>query len=215
VLTTVGNPVPAAAHHYRALPPDATDQALPIWIDGIGSRPLIYVSMGTSFSGHRGLEIFSKLLAGLRTVDAEVVLTVGRDLDPAGFEPQPAHIHIETYLPLGALLKRCSLVLFHGGSGTLGHVVANGLPMVILPLGADQPENAQRCAELGASQTLDQEHLTPEHIREVVLDVLHTPSYRENAERLRNEFDALPGPEFAVELLERLAREKTPITATR
>jgi hypothetical protein len=32
------------------------------------------------------------------------------------------------------LLPRCSLVLFHGGSGTLSHVVANGLPIVILPL---------------------------------------------------------------------------------
>jgi UDP:flavonoid glycosyltransferase YjiC (YdhE family) len=103
--------------------------------------------------------------------------------------------------------------VFHGGSGTLGHAIANGLPMVILPLGADQPENAARCAELGASRTLDQDHLTPEHIRDVVLDVLHTPSYRENAERLRDDFARLPGPEYAVELLERLAREKMPIVA--
>jgi len=118
---------------------------------------------------------------------------------------------LERYLPLGALLARCSLAVFHGGSGTLGHVIAHGLPMVILPLGADQPENAARCAELGASRTLDQAQLTPEHIREVVLDVLRTPSYRQVAERLRNEFDALPGPEFAVALLERLARDKAPI----
>ena len=61
-------------------------------------------------------------------------------------------------------MPRCSLVVFHGGSGTLGHVIANGLPMVILPLGADQPENAQRCAELGASRTLDQANLTPENV---------------------------------------------------
>ena len=89
-------------------------------------------------------------------------------------------------------------------TGTLGGAVAHGLPMVIFPISADQPENAARCAELGASRTLDQEHLTPEHVREVVLDVLHTPTYRQAAERLRDEFNALPGPEFAVELLERL-----------
>jgi UDP:flavonoid glycosyltransferase YjiC (YdhE family) len=87
--------------------------------------------------------------------------------------------------------------------------------MVIIPLGADQPTNAARCAELGASRTLDQAQLTSEHIRDVVLDVLHTPSYRQAAERLRDEFDALPGPEFAIELLERLARDKTPIIASR
>ena len=128
------------------------------------------------------MEIFSKLLAGLRDVDAEIVLTVGNDLDPP--VRATARAHPPGALPTSpALLLRCSLVLFHGGSGTLGHVVANGLPMVILPLGADQPDNAPRCAELGASRTLDQEHLTPEHIREVVLDVLHTPSYRQAAER--------------------------------
>ena len=212
---TVGDPIAPTTYHLRVLPFDTGDSALPTWIDKIGSRPLVYVSLGTVFSERRGMEIFPRLLAGLRDVDAEIVLTVGNDLDPASFGPQPAHIHLERYLPLQALLLRCSLVLFHGGSGTLGHVVANGLPMVILPFGADQPDNAARCEELGASRTLDQDHLTPEHIREVVLDVLHTPSYRQAAERLRDEFDALPGLDFAVELLERLARDKTPIIASR
>ena len=213
VLTTVGNPVPPTAHHFRALPPDDPSQALPAWIEGRGAWPLVYVSLGTSFSGHRGQEIFSKLLAGLRDLDAEVVATLGRDLDPAAFGPQPGHVHLERYLPLGALLKHCSLVLFHGGSGTLGHALARGLPMVILPLGADQPENAARCAELGASRTLSENHLAPEHVRNVVLDVLHTPGYRQSAERLRDEFERLPGPEFAVELLERLAKGTGPIVA--
>ena len=113
------------------------------------------------------------------------------------------------------VLERCSLVLFHGGSGTLGHVVAHGLPMVILPLAADQPENVARCAELGVSRSLDPDDLTPSSVRDIILEVLHTPSYRQSAERLREEFNSLPGPEFAVDLLERLARDKAPIIAAR
>jgi UDP:flavonoid glycosyltransferase YjiC (YdhE family) len=104
--------------------------------------------------------------------------------------------------------------VFHGGSGTLGHAIANGLPTVILPLGADQPENAARCAELGASRTLDQDQLSPGHVCEVVLDVLQMPSYRLGSQRLRDEFNALPGPELTVELLERLVRDKAPIIAS-
>ncbi len=50
VLTTVGNPIPPTAHHVRALPADDPNQALPAWIDEIGSWPLVYVSMGTSFT---------------------------------------------------------------------------------------------------------------------------------------------------------------------
>lgn len=214
-LTTAGNALPPTAHHFRALPADAPGQVLPAWIDEIGSRPLVYVSLGTLFNNQRGLEIFPRLLAGLHDVDAEVVTTVGKTLDPAAFGPQPAHIHIERFLPLGALLRRCSLVLFHGGSGTLGHALANGLPMAIVPLGADQPDNAARCAELGVSRTLDQDQLSPEHVREVVLDVLHTPGYRQAARRLQDDFERLPGVDSAVELLERLARDRAPIVAAR
>ena len=214
-LNTIGSPIPPTAHHIRALPPDTPDAALPAWADGVRSRPLVYVSLGTLFSEHRGVEIFSKLLAGLRDVDAEVVATTGRGLDPAALGPQPTQVHIERFLPLGALLPRCSLVVFHGGSGTLIQVLACGLPMVILPLGADQPENAARCAELGAARTLDQGQLTPDRIREAALDVLHSPSYRRAAGRLRDEIERLPGLEFAVELLERLGSERRPIIAPR
>lgn len=212
-LRTLGSPVPRTAHHIRALPADSANAALPGWIDRLGSRRLLYVTLGTIQSGLRGSEVFSQVLAGLHDLDIEVVLTVGPDLDPAIFGAQPDHIHLERFLPLGALLSYCSVVLFHGGSGTLSHIVAHGLPMVTLPLGADQPENAARCAELGASHTLDRESLTPERVREAVLDVLRTPSYRQSAERLRDECNALPGPDFAVVLLERLARDKEPIFA--
>jgi MGT family glycosyltransferase len=214
-LNAVGTPIPPTAHHVRALPPDGPDAALPAWMDGLGSRPLIYVSLGTLFSEQRGAEIFAKLLAGLRDVDAEILATTGHGLDPAALGPQPGQIHVERFLPLGALLARCSLVVFHGGSGTRIQALARGLPMVILPLGADQPENAARAAELGVARALDQEHLAPEHVREVSLHVLRTPSYRRSAERLRDEIERLPGVELAVELLEQLARDKAPIIAPR
>jgi len=214
-LTPVGAPTAPVTRHFRGLPPDDATIDLPAWLDRIGPRPLVYLSLGTVFNRLRLREIFSKLLAGLHDIEAEVVVTVGHDFDPAVLGPQPPHIHLERYLPLGALLPRCSLAVFHGGSGTLGHAIANGLPMVILPLGADQPENAARCQELGVARTLDQHDLTPQQIRDVVMDVLHTPTYRQNAERLRDEFDSLRGPHVAVDLLERLARDKAPIVAAR
>jgi hypothetical protein len=47
-----------------------------------------------------------------------------------------------------------------------------------------------------------------------VLAVLANPAYRRAAGRLRAEIAALPGPEHAVALLERLATEKRPIPAS-
>ena len=210
-LNAASSPVAPTTHYVRVLPADGAT-ALPSWFERLGERPLVYVSLGTVWGEG---EIFSQILDGLRSLDVEVVLTVGHGLDPAALGPQPASVHVERFLPLGALLERCSLVLFHGGSGTLGHVVTHGLPMVIFPLGADQPEKAARCAELGVSRSLDPDDLTPSSVRDIVLEVLQTPSYRQSTERLREEFERLPGPEFAVELLERLAREQPPILPSR
>jgi UDP:flavonoid glycosyltransferase YjiC (YdhE family) len=68
---------------------------------------------------------------------------------------------------------------------------------------------------MGLGRVMQPADLTPEVAREAVLTVLADPSYRANAERVRDEIAALPGPEFAVALLERLAAEKQPIYADR
>ena len=55
--------------------------------------------------------------------------------------------------------------------------------------------------------------VAPETVREAVRAVLNEPSYSVHAQRLREEMAALPGPEYAVALLERLAMERQPIVA--
>jgi UDP:flavonoid glycosyltransferase YjiC (YdhE family) len=59
------------------------------------------------------------------------------------------------------------------------------------------------------------DQLTPEGAREAVLGVLADPAYRRNAQRVRDEIAALPGPGDGVSLLERLAAERAPLVAER
>ena len=60
---------------------------------------------------------------------------------------------------------------------------------------------------------LDALTVTPEQVREAVSVVLSEPAYRSAAERIRAEIAALPGPEHAVTLLERLGSERRPLPA--
>ena len=98
----------------------------------------------------------------------------------------------------------CAAVVSHGGSGSVIGALAHGLPMVLIPMGADQPYNAARCAELGAARLLDAVEATPESVRAAVATVLADSSYRRAAERVRDEIAALPDPAHALMLLERL-----------
>jgi len=124
-------------------------------------------------------------------------------------------VRIERYVDHGALLPRCDVVLTHGGHGTLMAYLSLGVLMVVPPVHTDQPRNARRCADLGVARVVGPVERTPEAIRAAAQAVLHDPSYPVNAQRVRDEIAAMSGLELAVELLERLARDRAPIIAAR
>jgi len=114
-----------------------------------------------------------------------------------------------------ALLPRCAVVLTHGGYGTIMACLSLGVPMVVLPVNADQPRNARRCADLGVGRVVGPDDRTPAAIRAATRAVLRDPSYRANAVQIRDEMTAMPGPDQAVALLERLASDRMPLIAAR
>jgi UDP:flavonoid glycosyltransferase YjiC (YdhE family) len=169
-----------------------------------GAR-VAYLTLGTVFHLESG-DLFERSLAGLAALPIEVVATVGDGLDPASLGPVPAHVHVTSYVAQHVLLPHCDVVVSHGGSGSVIGALAHGLPVVVMPIGADQPLNAARCAALGVGEVLDAAAATPDDIARAVSHVLEDPAPRRRAERLRDEIAALPDPAEVVPLLEALAR---------
>jgi UDP:flavonoid glycosyltransferase YjiC (YdhE family) len=181
---------------------------LPAWADGLASarRPVIYASLGTHYYFSRP-DFFRIILDGLANFDADVVATLGAHNAPESLGPQPDNVHLERWLPLPSLLPLCSIVICHGGSGTLLASLANGLPLLLLPRGADQFENAAAGAHAGVAQVVQPEALTSEAIADAVKHLLVDDSYRRAGARLRAELEAMPSPMAVVPLLEKLAME--------
>lgn len=202
-------PAPTS-HLLRPEPFDRTgDEWLPDWIATLGGAPTVCATLGTFMN--RSAEVFSAILHGLRDEGLNMVLTVGRDQDPAQFGPQPANVRIERYIPLSLLLPRCDLVVCQAGFSTAVTALRHGLPLVMLPLGADQPLVARQMARLGVGPVLGPHERTPEAIRAAVRAVLANPAYRSAADQVRDEMAVLPGPGYAVTLLEQLAAERQPL----
>jgi UDP-N-acetylglucosamine:LPS N-acetylglucosamine transferase len=105
------------------------------------------------------------------------------------------------------------LVVTHGGFNTVQAALSRGLPMVILPIAADQHVNAQSCGNLGVGRVVGPEERAPQAIRAAVGEVLATQTYPVSAERVRDDMAAMPGAEYAVELLERLVADKQPLVS--
>jgi UDP:flavonoid glycosyltransferase YjiC (YdhE family) len=198
-------------HRLRPLPPNALAfRSAPVQRPTTDART-VYFTLGTIFNLESG-DLFERVLEGLRELSFDVVATVGRNLDPGELGPQPANVSIEGYLPQSEVLPRCRAMVSHGGSGSILGALSHGLPSVLLPMGADQPQNAARCEELGVASVLDAVLATPEAVREAVTDVLSEPSYRSAAERIADEIAALPRPEDTVPLLEASALSPGPPT---
>ncbi len=204
------DPLPATAHTFSPPMLGLAPKPAPAWSSVLPGAPTVYFTLGTIFNLESG-DLLARVLTTLRELAINLVVTVGRQIDPAEFGPQPAHVHIERYLPQSSVLPYCNLVVSHGGSGSVIGALAHGLPSVLIPLGADQPLNARRCADLGVARVLDAVELTPESVRTAATTVLNDPAYRRSAERLRDEIAALPGLAYAVGLLERLATVKRPL----
>lgn len=197
-------------HPAEAAQDEAATADSVAWIAHRPDRPTVYFTLGTIFHQESG-DLFPRVLAGLHGLNANVVVTVGREIDPAELGHQPSNIRVERFIPQEALLPHCSAVVSHAGSGSVVGALTFGIPSVLLPLGADQPLNAARCAALGVARVLDPLTADAHDVRSAVTTVLHAPAYRLAAERLQNEIAQLPTVEFGAALIEALPGAVSPV----
>ncbi len=95
----------------------------------------------------------------------------------------------------------------HGGSGTTLAALASGVPLLVLPLEANQFWNADRTAALGAGEVLRAPELSEEAVRRAVARLLDDTTSGARAGALAEEIAAMPHPDEIVPLLDQLAEE--------
>lgn len=202
------------AHPLRPIPfSGGGTSELPTWIKQLSPAPTVYVTLGTVFN--EDLSIFMTILDGLQTEDLNVVVTVGRNNDPASLASKgksKGNVVVERYIDQTMLLPYCSLVVTHGGPSTTFAALGQGLPLLMVPQGADQFRNAERCVATGAGRRLLPREVSDETVRREVRLLLRARVFRESADRIRHEIEEMPGPGRGVELLEELAEHRIPLT---
>lgn len=195
-------PLPAKAFTFRnSLPQAAIGQAE--WASHTHQAPLVYLTLGTVFPLESG-DLFQRMIEGLRELKIELLVTVGNEIDPSRFGPQPSNVQIEQFIPQNVILPYAQAIVSHAGSGSVMGAISHGLPMVLLPLGADQPLNAQRCQALGLAITLDALTVTPQQIANACQTILEETSYQRAAQKIQTEYINLAPPSAALIQIEQL-----------
>jgi UDP:flavonoid glycosyltransferase YjiC (YdhE family) len=125
------------------------------------TRELVYVTFG-SVADDAGYDPYRAVLDAVTGLDVQVLLTTGSDRD---LGRTPPNVRVERWVPQEIALARASLVVCHGGSGTVLGALAAGLPLIVMPLFADQFANAAALEAAGAAVVA-----TPGNLRTAILD---------------------------------------------
>jgi MGT family glycosyltransferase len=193
---------PSQFHHTGPFHDGAgrTDVDFP-W-ERLTGEPLIYASMGTL---QNGLENVFRAIAEAVTLDRDVqlVLSVGNHLDPEQIGPLPSNTVLVQRAPQLELLKRASVCITHAGLNTALEALAQGVPLVAIPVTVDQPGVAARIAEKKTGLVVPLKDLTGPRLSLLLDQVLNDSTYRDNARYFQKAIAETNGVSKAADLLER------------
>jgi UDP:flavonoid glycosyltransferase YjiC (YdhE family) len=183
-------------------------RALPDWWGG-SEGPLVYLTFGTVL-GYLSIAggVFRTAVEAMADLPVRVLLTTGHRLPHAELGPVPGNVHVETWVDQADVLGHAAVVVCHGGSGTVFGALARGVPVVALPVFADQFENGRRVSAAGAGLVVEAGAAgstigaaDASRITDAVRAVLTDPAYRARARSLADESADAPPPGALVEAL--------------
>lgn len=116
----------------------------------VEERSVVYVTLGTEAAA---LPFFAHVLPpvvrGAVQAGLPVVVATGKPVDPVLLGGIDGDVRVESWVDQAEVLRTARVVVCHAGSGTVLGALASQVPIVAVPLFADQPDNAARIAETG------------------------------------------------------------------
>ncbi|KPJ19197.1 Ecdysteroid UDP-glucosyltransferase [Papilio machaon] len=180
-------PVPPAVVHMGGLhqkPPKELPKELSQLLDE-SPNGVIYFSFGTnvrpSLFDPTKIDMFHKVFA-------ELPYNVIWKWDDESLKSRSDNVRIFKWLPQSDLLRHPNIKLFitQGGLQSTDEAITAGVPLVGIPMMADQWYNVEKYVYHKIGVRLDFEELTEEKLKKALLDVAGNESYRNNIVRLRN-----------------------------
>ncbi|MFZ1941682.1 MAG: nucleotide disphospho-sugar-binding domain-containing protein [Terracidiphilus sp.] len=169
--------------------------------DSLDGRPLVYASLGTL---QNGLEpVFYAIAQACYDLPVQLVLSLGGGIEPERLGALPGDPLIVRFAPQLEILKRAHVVITHAGINTVLEALSEGVPLVAIPLGNDQPGVAARVAARGAGIVVPRRKLNPVRLRHALRLVLEDPAYRSRAQQLGRDIREIDGPGMAAKVIER------------
>ncbi|WP_036292756.1 glycosyltransferase [Methylosinus sp. PW1] len=143
-------------------------------------RPTVLVSFSTTYQKQEAT--LAAAIEALGALPVRGVVTLGAALTGRSL-PAPPNVEILDSGSHDDIIRRAACVVTHGGHGTTLRALRAGAPVLVLPMGRDQGENAARVEYHGAGIRLPREASAAE-IAAAIRRLLDEPSFARNAQKL-------------------------------
>jgi UDP:flavonoid glycosyltransferase YjiC (YdhE family) len=180
----------------------------PAWLTDDGD-PWVLVTCSTEYQADE--ELARVAVEALRDEPVRVVITLADAYATANL-PVADNVRVERFVPHRRVLDCACAVVCPSGMGLVQKAVSQGVPVVAVPFGRDQPEVARRVVEAGAGVVLRASRLRADRLRHAVREARAlAPRAAEAGARLR----ASGGPHTLADELEEAASGGLPVRAAR
>jgi zeaxanthin glucosyltransferase len=191
---------PACLHYVGPLVDGAVRQPVAFPWDKLDGRPLVYGSMGTIQNGSE--YIFKAIAEACATLDCQLVLSMGGSREPSELGTLAGDPIVVRYAPQLEIVKRAACVVTHAGLNTTLESLAEGVPLVAIPQGNDQPGVAARIAHHQAGVVVPLGKLSAKRLRNAIKAVLTEERYRVAARRIQTAIREVDAVGMAAEVIE-------------
>jgi UDP:flavonoid glycosyltransferase YjiC (YdhE family) len=164
-----------------------------------GNPPLVITpgSAGATMQRYFKESVEAARLLGVRTI----LVTDFPEQLPADL---PVSIKAFRYLPFSKILPRTSMLVYHGGIGTLAQVIKAGIPHLVVPNGYDQFDNGWRIEQLGLGRAIPQTRYRARQVADVIRNLLGDESLGNRCSEYSARVNSASALKRASELIETL-----------
>lgn len=163
-----------------------------------GDPPVVF-TLGSSAVRTAGA-FYEVSLEAVRRLGCRAILLAGENRS-AG--PVPENILVWDYASYSQLFPYARAVVHQGGSGTTAQTLRAGKPMVVVPYGFDQPDNAVRMRRLGVGRIIPRDRYQPDRVVRELGKVLENPAYAEQSRKAGERICREDGVRTSCDLIER------------
>lgn len=140
-------------------------------------RPLVVVGLSSTFQDQ--VHVLKRLVQVLSALPVRGLVTLGPALEAGELEGSANTVVVRS-VPHARVLPETAVLVTHCGHGTAIKGLASGLPMLCIPMGRDQDDNAGRVVAMGAGLSMSPK-ASVEQLRAGVERLLSEPGFRRAA----------------------------------